>query len=386
VDWGRLHLTALHHSFARRRIGLPLPIRALPEQRFTCQGRGDCCRVGKWQVTLSDNEWLAAENLLTTLQLPPLTAREAVTPPGFPSPAAMDLRHVLAPDPTTGACVELDGHHRCRLHGQMGWQPIAVCQTYPMFGLVTPDGIDVTAYFTCETVCANQGERLQDQALDLRQRFWPLQHQLRRLPDRLPLANGRAMTMAWPDYRDVEARLLTLLASLPEQGPGALAAGSRYLAERLDGYNATTVWTLDQVFDVLLNPRPAGQDWLGGWMGGRYVEAWQAIRQSPVAFASDGDVISRYLRSVLFRKPGLPEGGVGHAWGVTLLAHRMVIEDARFRAWRAGRQETTAADVLAAVRATEVLVGHARLANAVHGLPGDPMESPAVWAALIRPL
>ena len=88
---------------------------------------------------------------------------------------------------------------------------------------------------------------------------------------------------------------------------------------------------------------------------------------------------------MLFRKPGLPEAGVGHAWGVTLLVHRMVVEDARFRAWRAGRSETDTEDVLAAVRATETLVGHAKLGHAVHNLPGDPLESPAVWAALIRP-
>jgi hypothetical protein len=233
-------------------------------------------------------------------------------------------------------------------------------------------------------VCDNHGELLQAQEAALQQRFWPLQHRLRRLPDRLPMANGHAVTMAWPDYRDLESRLLDILADLPAKGPQALIEGSRYLAGMLEGYTADAVWSLDQVFEALLKPRPADGDWKGGWMGGGYQEAWQAIRQAPVQYVSDGAMVSRFLRSVFFRKPGLPEGGVGHAWGVTLLVHRMVVEDARFRAWRAARGETTPEDVLAAVRATEALVGHSKLAHAVHGLPGDPMESPAVWAALIR--
>jgi len=94
-------------------------------------------------------------------------------------------------------------------------------------------------------------------------------------------------------------------------------------------------------------------------MGGGYREAWQAVHESDVRYVSDGAMISRFLRSLLYRKPGLPEAGVGHAWGITLLAHRMVIEDARFRAWRDGRTTTDAGDTLAAVRAAEKLFSHA---------------------------
>jgi hypothetical protein len=383
LDWSMMHLSALHHSFARRCVGLPLPVRALPDQRFTCQGRGECCRVGKWQVPVSDNERLAADDLLTKLHLPALTLREPAETPGFPSPAAMDLRHFLAPDPATGACGLLDEDRHCRLHGRLGWQPIPVCQTYPVFGIATPDSLDVTAYYSCQTVCENTGERLQDQAPALQQRFWPLQNRLRRIPAHLPMANGLPVTMAWEDYRDIETRLLAHLADLPAAGAAALADGSAYLADILEGYSSSAAWSVAATLMVLLKPLPPGGDWKGGWLGGAYQEAWQAVDRSDVRYVSDGEMVSRFLRSVLFRKPGLPEAGVGHAWGVTLLVQRMVVEDARFRALRAGRQATEAADVLAAIRATETLVGHARLAHAVHGLPDDPMESPAVWAALI---
>lgn len=385
LDWRRMHLSALHHSFARRRLGFDQAVRTLPEQRFTCQGRGDCCHVGKWQASLSDNDRLAADALVKGLHLPALAFREPPSSPGFPSPAATDLRHHLAPAAITGACTLLDAACRCRVHGDLGWQPLPVCASYPLIAVATPDGLDVTASFTCETVCRNQGAPLTDQVPALRTRLWPLQHRLRHLPDRLRCATGHPPTMPWSEYRALETTLLAHLADLPIRGETALTDGSTTLATVLGTAAPRTGWTVDRLVAGLLTTRPPGTGNQHGWLDEASPTAWQAVRDADIRLVDDGEMMSRFLRSVLFRKPGLPEAGIGHAWGVTLLVHRLAADDARHRALRAGRNETDATDVLAAIRATETLVGHARLAQTALGLPGYPLESPAMWAALMAP-
>lgn len=383
-DWSQMSLTALHHGFERRHIGLQAALRALPSARFTCRSRGECCHVGKWGARISDNEWQAASHLAAALGLPALALKTPAEPPAFPSPVALDLRHCLAGGATT-ACTALGEDRRCQVHAGLGWQPIPVCSTYPIIGIWTPDGIDVTAYFSCRTVCENDGAPLHEQSDDFRARFWPMQHRLPRIPPTLTVVSGHAETLPWADYRQLEAALLDVLARLPTAGPGVLSEGTALMAG-MQVRHVTGDITLDGLLMPILGDKPADVLWKGGWMGGRARQAWTLVRSQFVRFQSDHAMISRYLQSVYFRKPGLPESGIGFAWGTTLLAYRMIVEDARFRAWRAGRSETLPEDVLSAIRATEALVGHAGLSGALGELPDHPLESPDVWAVILQGL
>lgn len=375
-------LTSLHHSYARRLQGMGRAVRVLPEARFTCQGRGDCCQVGHWKISVSDNQiqplaWLSAAAGTT-----PFRVGAAVAGPAYADPAATTDRHRLAVGRSPG-CHQLDGAGACQLHASAGWQPIPVCQLYPVGPVPTPDGFDVTVHFSCETVCRNQGERLSEQLPDLRRRLWPYQFRLESVPEVLALHQGDEPTLAWPTYREWETDLLALLDAFTARGPVVLHEGSRLLAERI-GPGAAAVLDTDGLFQGVLNPA-LPNDWRPGWLGGGYGRAWEVVRLGPVAFQNVGDTLQRYLRTMLFRKAGLVGGaaGAGFPWGTVVLAYRMVVADAQFRAWLEQRPTTNEADLIAAVRAVEHLLGHEPLADWLGGLPGNPLEAPETWLNLV---
>jgi hypothetical protein len=378
----QMYLTPLHHSFARRRLTLPGTVRALPDARFTCQGRGECCQVGKWNVLLSDNEVHAGRLLTRALDLPPLQVSPDPGPPAFNDPHATTVRRQMG-STADGACHQLDGDNHCAVHATFGDQPIPVCQTYPLTTCRTPDGWDVTSYFSCRSVCMNQGAPLPEQESAILARFWPIQHRVAQIPAVLPRVGDGATppSVPWDIYRWLEGELLALL-----EGEGlvaALRAGSRILAEAMAPLPALRRATPAVIFRSLLMDLPELDAWRAGWMGGGYWQAWDAETQGRVRFEPAHEMLSRYLRTVLFRKRALEKAGVGLPWGTALLAYRMVKADACFRAGQAKRDVTDEDDLIEAMRAVDLLIGHQDLVYRLSSLAGCPLESPATWEALL---
>lgn len=179
-----------------------------PEQRFTCQQCGRCCRRG-WEIVALGNEVKdyraqgAARWFRETADAPEGTHRDPFERlrgrPGY-------YRIRKRPD---GACGFLSPDDRCRIHEELGEErkPLT-CRTFP-FRFHPAEGEDIVSVsYSCPTVVANAGTRITRQALDLRRLRgeWFEAHPER--PVRLLLAPGRTLT---PRSRD---RLRELLAGL----------------------------------------------------------------------------------------------------------------------------------------------------------------------------
>lgn len=381
----QMYLSPLHHSFARRLRGLAGPVRALPEARFTCQGRGECCQIARWDIMLSDNELQAVRLVADSTKGLAVTTKEPTPPPGFNDPYASTRRRPLL-GRQDGACHQLDAKGRCSLHARLGFQPIPVCQTYPLAAARTPDGWDVTAHFTCRTVCENQGALLADQEASIKERFWSIQHQVARIPDLLPAVGGGAIppTVPWEIYRWLEGELLDILAAGQHDLDAALLKGNRRFLAALGKTPSPMPVPLTAVFRAALADLPTGESWKRGWLGGCYWEAWEAERGGHVRFVADPDLLVRYLRAVLFRKMGLDVAGIGLPWGATLLAYRMVKADACFRAWRDGRDATSREDLLEAIREVDLLFAYDPVPQRLSAGLGGTLESPGTWDHLVR--
>ncbi len=376
--------TGLDHAYARRHRGVQRPMRSLPEARFTCQGRGDCCKVGLWNIAVSDNQRLPLTHLANLAGIPAFKLDKPVEAPVFAEPKAADERHRMAtgewPD-----CHQMSSDGNCNLHGALGWQPVSVCQLYPIHPIPTPDGYDVTASYSCLTVCLNQGQTLDEQADNLRGRFWPFQFRLAEIPDVLSLAMGQDPTIPWTVYREWEGELLESLWRRDAHGIPDLNVGSQILVDKAGKGLSRTGFAFNDLVQRITKLEKPTDGWQGGWLGGGYDVAWQTIRTLPITYADDGDLVARFLRAQLFRKHGLVEGetGIAFPWGMTVIIASMVKADARFRAWRGDRTRTNADDVVEAVRSVEQVILHDHFPAWLATLPGSPVESPMTWHSFL---
>lgn len=375
--------TALDHAYSRRHRGLRRSLRSLPEARFTCQGIGDCCKVGIWNIAVSDNQRLPLDMLTQAAGGTAFSLHEAAAPATFADPTAGDERHRLATG-TWPDCHQQTSDGRCEIHAAVGWQPIPICQLYPISPVPTPDGFDLTAAFSCLTVCRNQGAPLQEQEAALQARIWPFQFRLAEVPPELALVSGNSETIPWPTYREWESKLLDVLTRTDADGLPDLRAGNRFLAKQVGPAVPTQGLDVEALFGQLIRPGSPEQE--AAWLGGSSALAWQRIQDSRVVLVDRDGLFVRYLRAQLFRKHGLVGGetGVGFPWGLTVIIAAMVKADARYRALQAGRPRTSAQDLTNAVRCVEQLVQHDSFPAWLASLPGAPVESPATWAAFAQ--
>jgi Fe-S-cluster containining protein len=145
-----------------------------PDQRFTCQQCGRCCRRG-WDIAITPGEAEAyrrsgAERWFREAEDAPEGAR---VDPFEPVPGHTELLRIRKrPD---GACGFLSPENRCRIHEEMGGprKPLT-CRLFP-FSFHAAEGPPLlTASFCCPTVVGNTGALLREQATELAglQREW----------------------------------------------------------------------------------------------------------------------------------------------------------------------------------------------------------------------
>jgi hypothetical protein len=319
-------------AFDRLYPEAPEPLLTLPEARFTCQGRGDCCRFFHLQ---------AHRNAATALNAVDWQALGQGRPSFGPLKSGHDTDGQppgVALTMTDGACEAYTGTG-CAVHAAVGWQPIETCQLYPLQAIATPDGLAVTASFLCGTVAENHGQPLAERVDDLRQRLRPFRDRMPVIPRQFPLRpDGPPIT--WKAYRRLEAFLLDRLAEATTVTPAqSLSAG--HVALTLLLHETTGLARVDEahVQAALTGARPTetamGRDLADGLLamimqtgvlaempepllGGRWEPALTPTGRSELDEAA-AEVRRRFLRTVLFRKRGLTARGAAFLWGTVVL-------------------------------------------------------------------
>jgi hypothetical protein len=330
VPWGPFHAATIRPlsplGILWHRLACPeaLPLESLPESRFTCQNRGDCCQVRKWMVPVSANADVALDGIPWS---------ELTDSP----PLVTETRHEgwqLMPNGAGDCQARSDGG--CSVHRVLGRQPMPICQLFPMQATVTPDAIALTATFTCPTVGANLGLPLREQDADFRERLRPWRQDLPTVTDPVRLWPD-GPPLAWSTYKVLEAWLLDVLADrrrgdlaarvlAASSGLAALleAAQSRGqcpdepLAVLQAGSEAPRRRTA-MLADALMGTICGDHAWepvsvrpFGGWLRSH----WSLSRMGTIGSERDDELATRYLRTVLFRKPRLGTGGMAFTWGL----------------------------------------------------------------------
>jgi len=239
-------------------------------QRFSCQQTGRCCRQ-PWEVAVSASEvegyrretvgrWFRER----------VGAEEGAAADPFERLPGLASRFYRIRKRDDGACGFLSPGGRCRLHEELGSRrkPLT-CRTFPWRLHPTPEGVVVTASFSCPTVVAQQGLTAGEQRSELRalQAEWAA---TRAEPER-PVRLSKRRTLPGP-------ALVTLRGVLGEmldrRGPGGapdlrrnvgrmartLEDFSRYRVQRLSDERLSEYLELTGRFaarsDKPLAPRP----------------------------------------------------------------------------------------------------------------------------------
>jgi hypothetical protein len=359
LEPGRLLLTPLDASYHRVRDRRTETFHALEEARFTCQNSGHCCSGGL-AVGLADREGAAIMNH-------PIGRIDARLPSRFLVRGADGHAWQIAADG------ERCGFHHdasCVLHATVGMAPFTTCTTYPIGFTRTPEGVRVWSSFTCPTVRGNIGERLEERQANFAERFRLVRDGSEMIPDEIPWVPG-GPTCAHADLVPWEASLLAELANdhLPVQErldriarmvhepghprPDLNASGDR-APEGEDGMTPLPL-SVDRMMASFLVARflkaclPVDTKWSGEVTDP--LERHWAI--ADIEVGPNHDLVTRYLRQLLFRQQHLEQlGAVGHVHR-TVWIGRAIDQVARFRAAVEGRLETSDADWEAAVDAAE---------------------------------
>ncbi len=335
-------------AYIRRHVASHEPLLSLPEARFTCQGSGFCCaQIGNWDVGVHSNTRKAVNAMpWSGLGMPGPTF---IPPPGTKQ---TDVGPSLIAGCGEGGCAShVDG--RCTLHQSVGWQPIEPCLVFPYQFMATPDGIAVTCSFICHSVGDNKGSLLQEQQADVRLRLQAVRSLVTEVQPWVPLLkNGPVLT--WEAYRRIETLLLGILADTTlGPMPDRLLRGHEIMIGLLTVFRFAKEIDLAAIEHVLATPLPDlarmpsryADEWMGLMLkpsadpagfktdrifGDWHRQGWTTGEGKPLGDALDDELITRYLRTVLYRKLGLAGVGLAFLWSTVTWAARAWEREARF--------------------------------------------------------
>ncbi len=125
-------------------------------QNWTCHNCGGCCRRHVIEITADEKARIEAQGW----DAEPVTARKSLV-------ISKNNTHRLAHQPD-GACVFLDENGLCRIHAKFGEaaKPLA-CRMYPYAFHPSGDEVAVSLRFSCPSVVANRGRRVESQHAEL---------------------------------------------------------------------------------------------------------------------------------------------------------------------------------------------------------------------------
>lgn len=317
-DPGEILLTPLDLAYRRAFPVESYRLLALPETRFTCQHSGHCC-TPQHDIPVPRAARQAIEGVDWRAIAP------SVPLPLFEAATARDATEESRLVDHGGTCgFRQDGG--CVLHAAAGYAPLAVCATYPVDFTATPDGICLWTYFTCPTVRANIGEPLlaRHEDMSARVRLW--RNAMLLVPDEVPLVDG--VPASFHAYATLEEEVLSILArsdrSPRERAVEAVEAARIFARQAVpesvgDALGDGEVDPLGVALYLVLN-KHLPEVFRGPLALGDAdrLDLPRRLASSGVRYAYDNELITRYLRQVVYRKKYLPEiGVVGH---VTLVA------------------------------------------------------------------
>jgi Fe-S-cluster containining protein len=197
-----------------------LTLRIDPEQRFTCQSCGRCCR--RWDVFVSaaEREAYGRRHVAQWFREPGAPAEGTDRDPFEPVPGYRGFFRIRTRD--DGSCGFLSSDNRCRIHEELGAasKPLT-CRMFPFTFHPAAGGAVVTASFGCPTIVANDGEAVSSEALE------PLQKEAAgRLTDSA-VGPQRQFVAGRPiDTRSIHIIRTSLLRILARADDGALDLGT----------------------------------------------------------------------------------------------------------------------------------------------------------------
>lgn len=185
-------------------------------QRFTCRQTGRCCRQ-PWEVAVSVGEveaFRAAEAGRWFRER--LSGEEGAARDPFERLPGLASRFYRIRKRDDGACGFLSPAGACRIHEELGGRrkPLT-CRTFPWRLHPTPEGVVVTASFSCPTVVAQEGLTAGEQRSELRalQAEWAASRPEPEQPVRL----SKRRRLPAPALRTLREVLLEML---DRPGPG----------------------------------------------------------------------------------------------------------------------------------------------------------------------
>lgn len=359
----------------------------LPESRFTCQDRGECCHVGRWGVevfeeahaALSRVEW---DGILTGLETETLF-RE------IPSQDPHQPRISFAVNSSESCIFHLpveDGSRKiCGVHSVLGTPVVQVCETYPFTFTETPDGVCAYTSFVCRSAASNQGQAFTEREANILSRFRRLQGAVPRIEDRVPWSQW-SDAIPWTAYRQIEQKLLDILAreDMPHYNRlidayrlMVLLESSREIVQDDDHWIARAWENLEAAPPLDLEEPLESHDEMvklltmlmlssKGHIATR-IEYTQFDADYPTFVANapelkpdaeGADLLTRFIRRVLFQKRHLGKLGAVFNFQFVLLAYRAVSLYARYRKYLANATQVDTEDLYTAIRAHDQVMLH----------------------------
>ncbi|MBM3270568.1 MAG: hypothetical protein FJZ01_23280 [Candidatus Sericytochromatia bacterium] len=342
-----LHLSGLELSYARVFAADGEEINYLPEARFSCQRCGESCRVGKWEIRVSDATRMAVEAMPWDRLRPGLRDdRELFRTLDSKDPTPFGLTDGLATRPGGEMCAFFDEADGCLIHHAVGRAVVPSCHKFPYMFTRTPDGVDVWTSFQCHAAIYGLGQPLAEREPDIRSRLWANRYHTWRVKEEVFLKSP-AQPITWDTYRVVERALLDILdpadetpleprLQLGENFVRALEAGFLH-----EGFGPDVVRRiLDETKDkpVAGRERRGSEDDLvvelfclmASWdlppeqqeafLGGEFGALYASLLNQPLDWQPPVRLVAQFLRHCLFHKIFLQTTGIVFTWRYVLLS------------------------------------------------------------------
>lgn len=366
----------------------PPKLIALPESRFTCQDRGECCHVGRWGVEIPKEAHEALTRVEWQGVIAGLEGQELFRelPPRDGEEHARISFGVNATDSCVFHLPVEDGSRKiCGVHATLGRPVVLVCETYPFTFTETPDGVCAYTSFVCRSSASNQGQSFTEREENILTRFRRLQGAVPKVEDRVPWSQW-SDAIPWEAYRQIEARLLDILdrREIPHYNRlidayrfMVLLESSREIVQDDDAWIASAWDRLadappleleepidpqDEMVKLLTILMLSSKGHLDQLFDYKEFDADYAAlvaaapRLEPDAEGSD--LLTRFIRRVLFQKRHLGKLGAVFNFQLVLLAFRAVSLYARYRKFRAGESQVETEDLYTAIRAHDQVMLH----------------------------
>jgi hypothetical protein len=374
-----LHLSGLELSYSRVFASASEPINYLPEARFSCQRCGESCRVGKWEIRVSDATRVSVEAIPWERLRPGLLGdRELFRALDSKDPTPFGLNDGLATRPGSEMCAFFDETDGCLIHHAVGRAVVPSCHKFPFMFTRTPDGADVWTSFQCHAAIFGLGQPLSEREPDIHSRLWANRYHTWRVKEEVFLKSP-AQPVTWDTYRVIEQALLDLLdpedetpleprLQVGENFVRALDTG--FLHEGFGGDVVRRILAETKAKPVASRDRRGAEDdlavellcLLASWdlptdqqaafLGGEFGALYASLVNQPLDWQPPVPLLAKFLRHCLFHKIFLQTAGIFFTWRYVLLSWAAVRLYTRYLAFLEARAAQTG-KVLARAR-----VGH----------------------------